>query len=170
MWNASLSSLSHVYSMQAYLPQTAQAMHVTMQRKEKEALKQSEETAEQGNVDASMTCAQQAEALNKQYEELLKQFTTPERTMSVCDVCGVFINSTDNDQRKAVSPFQSLCGLIKRCSQHVMKETACPLAFKPSVSSEQSSEGALSSIISLYLDFLFLSLKFCKNEVSAGDD
>lgn len=56
-----------------------------------------------------MTFAQQAEAFNKQHEELHKQFTTPERTMSVCDVCGVFINSTDNDQRKAVGLSPSLC-------------------------------------------------------------
>lgn len=74
-----------------------------LQRQEKEALKQSEDCAEGGNVDASMTFAQQAEAFSKQHTELYKQFTTPERTMSVCEVCGVFINSTDNDQRKAVS-------------------------------------------------------------------
>lgn len=46
--------------------------------------------------------AQQAEAFSRQHEALYKQFQTPERTMSVCDVCGVFINSTDNDQRRAV--------------------------------------------------------------------
>ena len=75
-----------------------------MQRQEKDLQRQSEETAEQGNVDASMNFANQAEALSKQQAELYKQFTTPERTMSVCDVCGVFINSTDSDQRKAVRP------------------------------------------------------------------
>ena len=73
-----------------------------MQGEEKDLQKKSEEAAEQGNVDASMTFANQAEALRKQQTELYKQFTTPERTMSVCDVCGVFINSTDSDQRKAV--------------------------------------------------------------------
>lgn len=65
-------------------------------------MKQSEESAEAGNVDASMVYAEQAEKLKKQHDELFTQFTTPERTMAVCEVCGVFINSTDNDQRKAV--------------------------------------------------------------------
>ncbi len=80
-----------------------------MQRQEKGLQEQSEQAAEQGNVDASMTFANQAEALSKQQTELFKQFTTPERTMSVCDVCGVFINSTDSDQRKAVKSFPPSC-------------------------------------------------------------
>lgn len=49
-----------------------------------------------------MEFAEQAEKLKKQHDELHTQYTTPERTMAVCEVCGVFINSTDNDQRKAV--------------------------------------------------------------------
>jgi len=57
-----------------------------VQKKEKDALKRSEESAEMGNVDASMTFANEAEALSKQQTELYKQFTTPDRTMTVCDV------------------------------------------------------------------------------------
>ena len=74
------------------------------QQQEKDALAKSEERAEAGDVDSSMIYAQSAEGFAKRHADLLKQFTTPERTMSVCDVCGVFINSTDNDARKAVRP------------------------------------------------------------------
>lgn len=79
-----------------------QAGSLLLQAKEKAALKQSEESAEAGNVDASMLFTQQAEGFKKEHDELYTKFSTPERTMTVCDVCGVFINSTDNDQRKAV--------------------------------------------------------------------
>lgn len=36
-------------------------------------------------------------------QTLLRTLTTPERTMEVCDVCGIFINSSDNEQRRMVS-------------------------------------------------------------------
>ena len=75
-----------------------------IQAKEKEATEKSEKLAEEADVDGSQLFAQQAEAFARQHEALLKQFQQPERTMSVCDVCGVFINSTDNDQRRAVIP------------------------------------------------------------------
>lgn len=54
-------------------------------------------------MDASMALTQQADTLGKQHEVLYKQLTEPERTMAVCDICGVFINSTDNEQRRMVS-------------------------------------------------------------------
>jgi hypothetical protein len=50
-----------------------------------------------------MALTQQADTLGKQHEVLYKQLTEPERTMAVCDICGVFINSTDNEQRRMVS-------------------------------------------------------------------
>lgn len=53
-------------------------------------------------MDGSQLFAQQAEAFKRQHDALHRQFQQPERTMSVCEVCGVFINSTDNDQRRAV--------------------------------------------------------------------
>ena len=59
---------------------------MSVQKQEKEALKRSEEAAEAGNVDASMSAANEAEALSKQQAKLLEQFTTPERTMTVCEV------------------------------------------------------------------------------------
>jgi hypothetical protein len=60
------------------------------------------ELGEQGDVDGSMASAQQAEVLKRQHENLLRQSTAPERTMSVCDICGIFISSTDNDARRQV--------------------------------------------------------------------
>lgn len=75
------------------------------QAKEKEALAKSEALAEEGDVDGSMVQANVAEGFQKQYEALHTSFTQPERTMTVCDVCGVFINSTDNEQRRRVRCF-----------------------------------------------------------------
>ncbi|KAK9821175.1 hypothetical protein WJX74_004864 [Apatococcus lobatus] len=68
--------------------------------REKEAQRQSEAMAEAGNVDGSMAMATQAESYHSQHDALHKSLTTPERIMTVCDVCGVFINSTDNEQRR----------------------------------------------------------------------
>lgn len=51
-----------------------------------------------------LPCTAQAEQYNKQHDEMFKRLTAPEKTMLVCDVCGVFINSTDNDQRRRVRP------------------------------------------------------------------
>jgi hypothetical protein len=64
---------------------------------------QAARAGEEGEVDASMALTQQADNLGKQHEVLFKQLTEPERTMTVCDICGVFINSTDNEQRRMVS-------------------------------------------------------------------
>jgi hypothetical protein len=58
---------------------------------------------EEGDVDGALGFTKQAENLGKQHDLLYKQLTEPERTMTVCDICGVFINSTDNDQRRLVS-------------------------------------------------------------------
>eukprot|EP00210_Caulerpa_lentillifera_P004300 g4103.t1 len=71
-----------------------------IQTKLKEALDKAEQSGEMGDIDQSMLYSQQGEALKKQYDELYKTFTQPERTMTVCEVCGVFINSTDNEQRR----------------------------------------------------------------------
>lgn len=57
---------------------------------------------EAGDVDGSMATMQQAEVYKRQHEVLFKQLTAPDRSMTVCEICGVFINSTDNDQRRLV--------------------------------------------------------------------
>lgn len=54
-------------------------------------------------MDQAMMLQSQAETYTKQHEEMHKRLTVPEKTMLVCDICGVFINSTDNDQRRRVS-------------------------------------------------------------------
>ncbi|KXZ48441.1 hypothetical protein GPECTOR_28g851 [Gonium pectorale] len=71
-----------------------------MQAKAKELLHKSQEAGEAGDVDVSMALAQQAQEMQTQHDRLHRSLTAPERTMSVCDICGVFINSTDNDQRR----------------------------------------------------------------------
>lgn len=73
-----------------------------VQSQEVDAMHRSQAMAEAGDVDGSMVCAQQAETYKKQHDTLHTQLTAPERVMTVCEVCGVFINSTDNDQRRQV--------------------------------------------------------------------
>lgn len=68
-----------------------------------EALEKSQALGEEGDVDGSMAMAQQAENYKRSHENLHRQLTQPDRTMTVCDICGVFINSTDNEQRRLVS-------------------------------------------------------------------
>ncbi|KAL3138027.1 hypothetical protein ABBQ38_005261 [Trebouxia sp. C0009 RCD-2024] len=69
---------------------------------EVDAMHRSQAMADAGDVDGSLVCAQQAETYKKQHETLHTSLTAPERVMTVCEVCGVFINSTDNDQRRQV--------------------------------------------------------------------
>lgn len=59
-------------------------------------------------MDGSMVFAQQVESLKQQHDSLKKTLTQPERTMTVCEVCGVFINSTDNEQRRKASSVSCL--------------------------------------------------------------
>lgn len=63
---------------------------------------------EMGDVDSALEVTKQADALAQQHQTLYKQLTEPERTMTVCEICGVFINSTDNEQRRLVSIFDLL--------------------------------------------------------------
>lgn len=67
------------------------------------ALDKSQAAGEAGDVDVAMQLTQEAESLKQQHDRLHKTLTQPERTMTVCDICGVFINSTDNEQRRKVS-------------------------------------------------------------------
>ena len=50
-------------------------------------VEQSERVAEEGEVDASMALAAQAEALKGEHDKLLATLTAPDRIMSVCEVC-----------------------------------------------------------------------------------
>ncbi|KAG1659535.1 hypothetical protein FOA52_016158 [Chlamydomonas sp. UWO 241] len=60
----------------------------------------SQAVGEAGDVDAAIAMAAQAESLTKQHADLLRRVSAPERTMAVCDVCGIFMNSTDNKERR----------------------------------------------------------------------
>jgi hypothetical protein len=59
---------------------------------------------EQGDVDNALVCTNQADNYRRQYETLHTQLTQPERIMTVCEVCGVFISTTTDDTRRMVGP------------------------------------------------------------------
>lgn len=62
----------------------------------------SETLGELGKVDQSLQNAQEFEKTKLERELLEQRFKYPcGRIMFVCDVCGVFINSTDNEARRA---------------------------------------------------------------------
>merc|ERR1719456_2131866 len=62
----------------------------------------SQKLGELGEVDQSLQNAQEAEKINLERELLEQRFKFPGgRIMFVCDICGVFINSTDNEARRA---------------------------------------------------------------------
>eukprot|EP00882_Tetradesmus_deserticola_P004231 GHRQ01004468.1.p1 GENE.GHRQ01004468.1~~GHRQ01004468.1.p1 ORF type:complete len:233 (+),score=91.28 GHRQ01004468.1:236-934(+) len=77
---------------------------------------------EEGDVDGALEVTKQAEAVGRQHDTLYKQLTEPERTMTVCDICGVFINSTDNDQRRLVSG-AGQGGWFPLCAQGAAEKT-----------------------------------------------
>jgi ATP/maltotriose-dependent transcriptional regulator MalT len=65
-------------------------------------IERSEALAMEGDADGSLAMTEAAERFKAQHDELHTQLVTPERTKSVCEVCGVFVNSTDNEQRRQV--------------------------------------------------------------------
>lgn len=56
----------------------------------------------EGDADGSIAMTEAADKFNEEHEKLHHELVMPERTKSVCEVCGVFINSTDNEQRRLV--------------------------------------------------------------------
>merc|ERR1719235_1150775 len=57
---------------------------------------------EQGNIDQSIRAAQEGEKIRIEKQNLEQRLKFPGgRIMFVCDVCGVFINNTDNEARRA---------------------------------------------------------------------
>merc|ERR1711918_254738 len=57
---------------------------------------------ERGEVEKSLHYAQEAEKTNTEKEILEQRFKFQSgRIMFVCEVCGVFINNTDNEARRA---------------------------------------------------------------------
>jgi RNA-binding protein Luc7-like 2 len=56
----------------------------------------------EGDADGSMAMTEAADKFKEEHDKLYNELVLPERTKSVCEVCGVFINSTDNEQRRLV--------------------------------------------------------------------
>merc|ERR1711977_502769 len=62
----------------------------------------SQKLGEEGEVDRSLQAAQDAEKIKIEKEGLEQRVKHPGgRIMFVCEICGVFINSTDNEARRA---------------------------------------------------------------------
>jgi hypothetical protein len=55
-----------------------------------------------GDADGSLAMNEAASKFREEHDKLRLELITPERTKSVCEVCGVFINSTDSEQRLQV--------------------------------------------------------------------
>lgn len=86
----------------AHITEDQQRMMDDLAVKIKEALEKSQKLGEQGKVEDSLHSAQEAEKYRMERENLEKRFKYPSgRIMFVCEVCGVFINSTDNEARRA---------------------------------------------------------------------
>jgi hypothetical protein len=58
--------------------------------------------AEAGDADGSVEAHAKATELSEQHDALRLELITPERVKSVCEVCGVYTNSTDNEARREV--------------------------------------------------------------------
>merc|ERR1719262_1226898 len=73
-----------------------------MAKRVKQLMETSQKLGEEGEVDRSLQAAQDADKIKTEKENLEQRFKYPGgRIMFVCDVCGVFINSTDNEARRA---------------------------------------------------------------------
>ena len=112
-----------VTSSSCYIGTCCTGKSLYLQGQEVDAMRRSQAMAEAGDVDGSMVCAQQAETYKKQHDTLQTQLTAPERVMTVCEVCGVFINSTDNDQRRQVRKMTE----VSAAERHLQSAAALPM-------------------------------------------
>lgn len=71
-----------------------------LRQQAKDLTERSEKLAEEGDVDASMAAVAQAERLRKDAEGLIARYSRPDRQLEVCEVCGLFMQSTDSEARK----------------------------------------------------------------------
>lgn len=84
------------------LTEESQRMVQDMGEHIKRLISSSQKLGEEGNVDHSLQKAQEAENMKIEKENLEQRLKYPGgRIMFVCEVCGVFINSTDNEARRA---------------------------------------------------------------------
>ena len=86
--------------------------------------------AMEGDADGSMAMTEAADQFNEEHTKLHNELVMPERTKSVCDVCGVFINSTDNEQRRLVCSPTFMTGLeSSSIAQSSEMNGTCDLSF-----------------------------------------
>ena len=78
------------------------ASQIVTQQHNADSTDRAEVLAMEGDADGSIAMTEAADKFNEEHTKLLNELTMPERTKSVCEVCGVFINSTDNEQRRLV--------------------------------------------------------------------
>jgi hypothetical protein len=71
-----------------------------MERRAGEALAAAEGAGEAGDVLAALDAAGAASDLRASAARSRQQLTQPERVLTVCGVCGIFISSTDNEARR----------------------------------------------------------------------
>jgi len=71
-----------------------------MERRADEALGAAEGAGEAGDVLAALDAAGAGAELRAAAARSRQQLTHPERVLSVCDVCGIFVSSTDNEARR----------------------------------------------------------------------
>merc|ERR1712100_1010324 len=65
-------------------------------------IESSQEFGDRGEIEKSLYAAIEGEKIKTERENLEQRFKYPNgRIMFVCEVCGVFINSTDSDARRA---------------------------------------------------------------------
>lgn len=69
-------------------------------RRAKEAMDRSQKLGEEGDVDAALLNSEQAEMYTKQHDDLKARITAPERILTVCRVCGVFVHNGDEVMRE----------------------------------------------------------------------
>ena len=79
-------------------------------------------------MDGSMVKVAEAEALQQKWKELHESYTQPDRTMSVCEICGVFVQSTDNEQRRLVR--SRICTAVSHllCEGHLSQPSLMPVS------------------------------------------
>lgn len=84
------------------LTEEQQQMLEDMTVKISRLMESSQKLGEEGEVDQSLQAAHDVKKIKIEKENIEQRFRYPGgRIMFVCDICGVFINSTDNEARRA---------------------------------------------------------------------
>lgn len=90
-----------------------------------------------GDADGSIAMTEAAEKFSEDHNKLYTELVMPERTKSVCEVCGVFINSTDNEQRR----------LVRSCYRQNNAILALPISLRHAAATMHSSCVAMLAMV-----------------------